>query len=202
MIVVQDFRVRLEREKGRFAQVQTDIAQSQSTLSILQAQVIDIEQAAIVIRTIAQQTQEQLQWYISDMVSAAIESIFPEDDYEFKLEFVQRRGRTEADLFLADKNGNRIKPSDADGGGLVNIVAFALRVALWSLSKSSRPIMILDEPMNFLHSREAHVKVAELLKTISEQLQLQIIMVTGEDENTEIIEGADKVFKVSKGSLV
>ena len=190
-------RSRLEQEKGRLGQVRQDRAQAEASLEILGEERLQIEQATLIIQHVAQATQEQLQYFISDMVSAAIEAIFPDDDYQFFLEFVQRRGRTEADLFLADAKGNRIKPSDAEGGGLVNVVALALRAALWSLTKSSRPVLILDEPVHFLHSRDAHAKVAELLKTLSERLGLQIIMVTGEDESEEIIEGADRVFRVA-----
>ena len=196
--MIQPLRQRLEQEKGKIAQVHSDKVEATNHLSNLNTLKLIIEQAQIIFQTVAKATQSELSWYINDMVTAAIEAVFPEDRFQFYLEFVQRRGRTEADLFLADAKGNRIKPSDADGGGLVNVVAFALRVALWSLTKSSRATFICDEPFVFLHSREAHTKVAELLKTISEKLQLQIIMVTGEDESQEIIEGADKVIRVKK----
>ena len=196
--MVARLRQRLEQEKGRLGQVRADLSQSTTRLTSIRALGLIIEQAQVIIQTVGLGTQNQLQYCISNLVSSCIESIFPDDDYKFFLEFVQRRGRTEADLFLADSKGNRIKPSDAEGGGLINVVAFALRVALWSLIKSSRPVLILDEPFSFLHSRDAHAKVAELLKTISERLGLQIIMVTGEDESEEIIEGADKIFKIKK----
>jgi DNA repair exonuclease SbcCD ATPase subunit len=196
--LVASLRQRLEQEKGRLSQVQKDKSQTIDNLDRLFVGKIRIEQSQIIIQNVAQQTQESLSWYINDMVTAAIEAVFPEDGFQFFLEFVQRRGRTEADLFLADSKGNRIKPSDAEGGGLVNVVAFALRVALWSLTKASRAVLILDEPFHFLHSRDAHAKVAELLSTISERLGLQIIMVTGEDESAEIIEGADKVIRIKK----
>jgi ATP:corrinoid adenosyltransferase len=58
--------------------------------------------------------------------------------------------------------------------------------------------MMLDEPFHFLHSREAHAKVAKLLKTVSDRLGLQIIMVTGEDESEEIVEEAGQVIEVRK----
>jgi len=37
-----------------------------------------------------------------------------------------------------------------------------------------------------------------MLRTITERLNLQIIMVTGEDESEEIIGAADKVFRLVK----
>ncbi len=193
-----NLRNRLEQEKGKLQQVLIDKAQTLSNLNNLKFTQLHIEKAQLIIQEVASITQSQLQYYISDMVTSCIEAIFPDDNYSFFLEFIQRRGKTEADLFLADAKGNRIKPSDAEGGGLVNVVAFAMRIALWSLTKSSRPVFVLDEPFHFLHSREAHARVAELLKTISERLGLQIIMVTGEDESEEIIEGANRIIKIQK----
>jgi hypothetical protein len=196
-------RQRLEQEKGKRQQVQADHLEAVNRLAGYNRLLLLIEQAQLIIQSVAQDTQKQLTYYINDMVSAAIEAVFPGDGYLFFLEFVPRRGRTEADLFLANAQGKRIDPGDADGGGLVNVVAFALRIALWSLMKPSRPTFILDEPFHFLHSREAHAKVAELLKTVSQPTKanpqgLQIIMITGEDESEEIIAGADKVIRVSK----
>jgi len=198
MELTKRLRQRLEQEKGKLQQIQADIAQSKTILGQYQIQGFDIEQAAIIHRTVAQQTQERLSWYIDDLVTAAIEAIFPDDSPRFKLEFIQRRGRTEADLWLTDSQGNKIKPSDDDGGGLVNVVAFALRIALWSLTRTTRPVIVLDEPFVFLHNRDAHARVAQMLKTITERLNLQIIMVTGEDESEEIIGAADNIFKIIK----
>lgn len=195
--MVKLLRQRLEREKGRFYQLSRDLGETRIRLQELEAEKIVIEKSSIIITTVAQQTQENLSWKISGLVSLAMEAIFPDDSYEFSLKFTQRRNRTEADIFLCDTKGNQIRPFDADGGGLVNVVAFALRIAIWSLTKASRPTIILDEPFQFLHSREAHARVSELLKTISEKLKLQIIMITGE-ETQELINGADKIIKIKK----
>lgn len=198
MELIKTFRKKLEQEKGKYQKTLQDIENANSKLEGLKILALNIEHAQIIIQQVAQQTQAQLVWYINDMVSASIDSIFPDDEYKFFMEFIQRRGVTEADILLADSKDNRIKPKDADGGGLSNVVAFSLRIALWSLSKATRPVFILDEPFHFLHSSDAHSRIVELLKMIAEKLNVQIIMVTGEDESEEIIGGADKVFKVEK----
>jgi hypothetical protein len=191
---IQDLRVRLEREKGRFDQVEKDISLSQSLLSNLQIRSGDIERSSVILQIVAQQTQSQLSFYISDMVTTAITTVFPDDNFQFFLEFVQRRGKTEADMFLADVKGNRIKLSDAEGGGLIDIVSFSLRICLWSLTKSSRAVIICDESMKFL-SRNLLPKAGELIKELSSQLKLQIIMVSHLDE---LIDMADQVIEVKK----
>jgi DNA repair exonuclease SbcCD ATPase subunit len=196
--MIQSLRQRLEQEKGKLAQVLQDKAQAQARLDDLALDKVRIEQAVIILQSVAQAIQDRLSYFVNDSVTAAIEAVFPDDDWTFLLEFIQRRGTTEADLFLGDVWGNRIRPRDAEGGGLVNVVAFALRVALWSLSRASRPVLLLDEPVHFLHSKEAHARFSELLSVISQGLGLQIIMVTGEDESEEIVAGADRVFWIKK----
>lgn len=203
MVTVSQLRTRLEQEKGALKTVRGSITQADVELTRLKTMGQDIDEATAILQKVAQDTQNQLSWYVTDMASAAIEAVFPENrDYRLFLEFVQRRGRTEADIFLADSQGNRIRPADAEGGGFIDVVAFVLRPTLWSLDRSTRPVLICDEPFRHLHSREYHSRVAELLRTLSDRLGLQIIMVTGEDESTEIIEGADRVFRITNGRLV
>ena len=202
-IMIKQLRTRLEQEKGALKTIKDSIAQAEAELAQLRAAGQDIDEATIIFQKVAQDTQNQLSWYVTDMASAAIEAVFPENqDYKLFLEFVQRRGRTEADIFLADSEGNRIRPADAEGGGFIDVVAFILRPTLWSLDRTTRPVLICDEPFRHLHSREYHGRVAELLRTLSDRLGLQIIMVTGEDESTEIIEGADRIFRIANGNLM
>lgn len=199
MVRISELRTRVERELGQLQAIQANIANTQASLAKLQEQALDIEQTQIIIQKVATRTQEQLSFYVSDMATAAIQAVFPEEtEYKCLLEFVQRRARTEADIWLVDSSGNKIKPSDQDGGGLINVVAFALRIAIWSLTKSSRPTMILDEPWRDLHSREYQERAAELMKTISRHLTLQFIVITGEDETPEIVNAADRIFMVKK----
>jgi len=190
-----NLRSKLEQERGKLSQLLSDKQNTNDKLSdnlILRA---DIEEAQLIIQTVSQETQNQITEYISDLVSSALDAVF-DIPYEFKLEFVQRRGKTEADLKFI-RNGSELDPLDDSGGGVINVAAFALRISLWSLMKSSRNVIICDEPFNFLHNREAHRRVSELLKSMSEELGLQIIMITGEDESAELISSADRVFRLS-----
>ena len=154
-----------------------------------------LEEAQTIIRTVALQTQQELQFRISSITTAALEAVFP-DPYEFQLQFVERGGKTEADaVFLRD--GEPIDPMSGSGGGAVEIAAFSLRASAWKLAPC-RATIVLDEPFSRL-SRNLHGKAAEMLKEISEKLGLQIIMVT---HSEELIEAADKVFTIRAGKLL
>lgn len=188
-----DYRIKIERLKGRKQQLETDLEKALFDISELSKQSVYCEQAQTIIQEVAQMTQEQLQYQVSELVTLALASVF-ENPYELELEFVQRRGRTEADLWFV-RDGKRIDPMEASGGGAVDVAAFALRIALWSLAKPrTRNTLILDEPLKFLKGGELPEKGALMIKEISERIGLQIIMVSHIPDQ---IEGADQRISVS-----
>jgi hypothetical protein len=188
-----DLRSRLEQERGKLSQLLSDKKITEDKLNHNLELRVDIEEAQLIIQTVAQETQNQITEYISDLVSSALDAVF-DNPYTFLIEFVQRRGKTEADLkFIRD--GYELDPLEESGGGIVVIAAFALRVSLWSLIKSSRNVILCDEPAHFLHNPEAHRRFSELLKSLSDELKLQVIMISGE-ESEEMTSQADRVFRL------
>jgi DNA repair exonuclease SbcCD ATPase subunit len=190
---LQDIRTRIEQRRGQEQLLKQQLKEKQRALRNLNYELGHIEKARAVVQEAAQLTQQQLEYHISEIVSLALSSVFP-DPYELKLEFVVRRGRTEADIWFT-KDGEKIKPLDAAGGGAVDVAAFARRAALWSLRRPrTRNVLLLDEPFRFL-SRDLQEKASYMLKEISDKLSLQIIMVS---HSPDLIEAADKVFTVSQ----
>lgn len=157
----------------------------------LRARLVHIEQAREVIKAVSLMTQRQLEEHISSIVSLALSAVF-DDPYSLKLNFVERRGKTECDLVFT-RDGQEVDPMSASGGGAIDVASMALRIACWSLKpKKTRNTIILDEPFRYLSKGLQH-KAGDMLKMISEKLGLQIIMVT---HNPELIEASDRVFTV------
>ena len=151
-----------------------------------------LEQAHVLVLSVAKDTQEQLVYHISDLCSLANSAVF-DNPYRVRLSFESKRGRTEARVVFC-RDGNEMDPEDSSGGGTVDVAAFALRVALWSLQRErTRPVFILDEPFRFLSAR-FQSRACAMLREISRQLKVQIIMVTHEGE---LMDAADRVFNVS-----
>jgi DNA repair exonuclease SbcCD ATPase subunit len=88
----------------------------------------------------------------------------------------------------------RTKPIDSNGGGIVDMISIALRVAILEIHSDPRingPI-ILDEPGK--HVSEDYVeKMALFLKYLSSHFNRQIIMVTHQQSLSEL---SDKSFQV------
>ena len=185
-------RTRLERQRGKKIQIEATIATKEESLQTLQRQFKRHEKAREIIRTVGLQTQQQLQFHISDVTSLALESVF-NDPYQLKVDFVQRRNKTECDLLFI-KGDSEMDPLTASGGGAVDVAAFALRIASWSMAHPrTRATIILDEPLRFL-SADNQEKASRMIKELSQRLGLQFIIVTHE---SVLASYADKVFEVS-----
>jgi DNA repair exonuclease SbcCD ATPase subunit len=124
--------------------------------------------------------------------------VFP-NPYELKVEFIQRRNKTECDLYFV-REGHKVDPLTASGVGAVDIASFALRIASWSMKKPrTRNVILLDEPFKHLKGKDANHRVLNMINEISKRMGLQIIMVSDERiPKEDIIAAADRVFEVGK----
>jgi DNA repair exonuclease SbcCD ATPase subunit len=187
----QDLRNVLEQRKGKKAQVLNTIEALAVELRQKKKSLRRHEEAREIVRLVGIETQKQLQAHISDISSLALDAVFP-DPYELIAEFVQRRNKTECDLYFV-RDGEKVDPLEATGFGAVDVASFALRVASWAMEDPKlRNVIILDEPFKFLsedHQEDASI----MLKQISKKLGIQFIIVTHEQILTTY---ADRIFSV------
>ncbi len=196
---IQRLREKLNQEKGRLRQLELSIVAKEERLEELDSSLAKIDTAREIARKVAKETQRKLEFRIADLVTLALSAVF-EDPYGFSVEFVSRRGKTECDLWFI-RDGQKLKPEESSGVGPVDIAAFALRVALWSLERSrKRNVLILDEPFKHLRGEEYQRKASQMVKEISDELGLQVIMVgdvlfsVAADRTFEVtLEGVSKV---------
>jgi len=140
----------------------------------------DTRSANDLAKSVARDIQARVCGCIAGVVSKCLEGVFDEP-YDFKMDFVSRRGRTEVDLTF-EKDGQVVDPVSASGGGVVDVASFALRLAAILLSgPKTRRILILDEPFKFL-SRIYRPRIRQLLEDLAKEMSMQIIMVTHIDE--------------------
>jgi len=162
----------------------------ETTLKGMEARAAAIDEARELLRTVALETQEQLRYHIEEIVGLAMTAVL-DDPYELEADFVLKRGKTECELWFS-RDGERVKPIDASGGGAVDVASFALRVAVWGLrNPRSRALIVLDEPFRFL-SAGLQSRASDMLKELSLRLGIQFLIVT---HNEVLTGGADHVFK-------
>lgn len=194
--LIKALRYELEKKKGEQYLLRSYLKDNRMKLRGFRTKRLNLEKAREIVKEVGLKTQEQLQYHISDITSLALEAVF-NDPYKLTAEFVQRRNKTECDLYF-ERDGDKIDPLSASGGGTVDVASFALRIASWSMeSPQSRPTIILDEPLRFL-SADRQEKASEMLKEISTKLGIQFIIITHESTLTPF---ADRIFetKIRKG---
>lgn len=132
-------------------------------------------EAQTLCQAVATQIQTQAHKRIAELVTSCL-AIF-EEPYEFKIDFKRARGKTEA-ILRFERDGVFVDPLTASGGGVVDVAAFALRLACLVLRKPPlRRLLVLDEPAKHL-SAEYRPKFRAILERLSEELNVQIILVT------------------------
>lgn len=134
------------------------------------------EEARDILQAAGQTVQQEAHDRIADTVTRCLQAVFG-PSYRFSIVLERKRGRTEAKMEFG-KDGMRLDPLASSGGGVIDVAAFALRVACLMLTKPPlRKILLLDEPMKHL-SQNLRPRVAELIESISKELNIQILLVT------------------------
>jgi DNA repair exonuclease SbcCD ATPase subunit len=189
MIAEKESRLSKDRASQNF--LKEGLKQETKSLEAEKTKLERLDKVQGLFQKAAENTQKNLEVHISKLVTTALSAVF-DSSYEFSLEFIKKRGKTEADLWLI-RNGEKMKPIDSVGGGVLDVTSFALRIAFWALTKPTRPVFILDEPFKHLNSARMG-KAMDMLKMLSEKLGLQIIMIS---HIKKLIDGADKKFDIS-----
>lgn len=132
------------------------------------------------IRTAAVKVQQTVHDQIASVVTRCLAAVFEADAPVFRILFEKKRGKTQARLVFV-QDGKEIDPQDGDAGGLLDVAAFALRLAALRLAvPRPRQLLVLDEPFRML-SKDYSERAAALLLALSKELNIQIVIVTHND---------------------
>lgn len=183
------------KQKGRKEQ----LMEQRSKLEIKLQKCIDnielLEKVRILLSKVSEFAREQSRVQIESLVTNCLQFIF-DTNLKFGIEINEVRGRPEAEFFVISNFTDQIiktKPQDARGGGVIDIISLAIRIAMLECSDDEiKGPVILDEPAKHV-SDECIVQVSEFLKQVTLMFKRQVIMVT---HNNHLREMADKWYKV------
>lgn len=193
-MTVQQIQAFVQERKLQKQVLQKQLDNQSSNKQALQSRYDDLVEARRIISEAARSTQLQFQGFVESLVTMAIQTVFPEQQYRFVMEFDLKANRSEINLLVQQGEKEPYRPEDEQGGGLLDVLSFALRVVMWSLEKPrSRPVFVMDEP--FRYCGKLTSLAGNMTKEISQKLGIQIIMVTHEDSLSEI---ADKSWLVRR----
>ena len=195
------------RKRYQQAQGQRDlfVQQRREKEQQLAAAQTDIElwrQVQVLLSKASEFARQQLVQRLQTTVTAALQAVFDRDDIRFEIELKTIGNAPAANWSISSLYGDgdskteiKTEPESARGGGYVDIVSLALRLALLELArpKPEGPIL-LDEPAKMV-SQEYLPNLAAFLKQYAAKTGRQIIMVTHHEALADV---ADVGYKVSQ----
>jgi DNA repair ATPase RecN len=187
----------LLRRKARRDALAADREQKVAALEKIKVEAHLLEQVTALLSQTAEQARQDATLQIEHIVTSALQAIFG-PTFRFKVELVQKGGRAEAEFYVESSYGEgeplRTKPQDSRGGGVVDVVSLALRIAML---ESYRPRLtgplVLDEPGK--HVSDDYIQgVAAFVVQVSEHARRQVLMVT---HNAHLAEMAQVAYRVT-----
>lgn len=177
---MQELKAKFAKLLSSYELSQSIVASEKKGLRELTRRVETLTEAVKITQAVAEKVQHQAHSRIAAVVSRCL-AIFDEP-YEFKIIFEQKRNRTEARLVFIKAGIEIDDPTDECGGGVVDVAAFALRLACLILAKPRRRrFLCLDEPFRNIHGERYQERMGELLETLSREMKVQFLIVTDDD---------------------
>jgi hypothetical protein len=160
-----------------------------------------LEESSLFLQKFSENVRKKSIGRIVDVVNSALKEIFYPKVLKMCIDFQERAGRITADIFLEDSDGNKEEIIEGHGGGTADVVSVILRVLFKKmLTPNIEGPIILDENLKFLNSIEKDrnyiLRCYKFLKTISDDLDVQFIIVTNSGLMTSVPEVRDYVDRI------
>lgn len=204
---VQATRRDLDRLAGRAQQVAKAGQRAESDIEILQARVDLYAKVSALLTRIGEERQESARRMFEDLTTMALRDIFGEE-LSFALVPGESGGQVTLEPVIRSAHDGQVLETpvlDARGGGMVQVVAFVLRLVMVLLTPGVRKILFLDETFRFV-SESYTDRLGEFVRTVAEQKGVQIVMITHDrayapyaDVKVRFALGPDGVTRVYHG---
>ena len=191
----------LSREQGKSDKLKEQLESNNSKVIKINLELDLLSKVSILFQKTSEFAREQAKSQIESLVTKCLQFVF-DSDIKFLIEIEELRGKANAEFYVVNESDDiliKTKPELSRGGGVVDIVSLALRIAFLQIHKPKiQGPLILDEPAKHV-SEEFVFNVADFLKQTSELFNRQIIMVT---HNNHLAAIGTNAYKVElKGSI-
>ena len=134
--------------------------------------------------SVGKATQDALIQYFENLGTSLLQTIYG-SEYKFTLVFEIKRNKSECTPKVM-KGDIQVDLKDEIGVGVVDVLSYAMRLAIWSLQKPrTEPVFILDEPFKYVDKNKRSL-IGEALQGLTESLGAQTIMISHDDELIDI----------------
>jgi len=149
------------------------------------------EEARAIFVRLSRNLQTEAKKHIERITTMALQTVF-DDRYSYQLVYEEKRSVMTCTPVV--KIGNKeYVPKEDQGGGAQDTIGFIQKIILWSIQvPRSRNFILLDEPFRFCG--DLTMKALEIVKKLSQKLNLQILIITHEPE---IANACDRVWLIT-----
>lgn len=192
---IESLKDEVNRQRAEKVSVDRRLKKLNDEVFVLNHHAEDLEKIHAVITKYVQTYQESFLQHIEGVVTKGLQAIF-EEPMVFRVEQIVTGKRLEVKFWLSTQFGvETLETSimDSRGGGVGAVIGFLLRVSIILLMPKQRKILLLDETFAQL-SAEYLPNLSEFIRQLVDQSDIQIIMVTHQEE---LAESADVCYHVS-----
>lgn len=154
-----------------------------------------VSKASLFLQSLSDTARIQVIEKISGLVTEVLQAV-KDKNLEFKMVLGNERNQPDLKFFVTDKlTGKDMDILESCGGGIADLVSFALRVSLllkWQPTVAR--VLICDEQLKFVSVQDQEL-AGEFIRKLSEQLGLQIIFIS---HSKTLAEKSHKCFEVVK----
>lgn len=193
---LKDLEADYNTRNGQYQRLLSDKKRLDQSLAKIKKENQSFEESRLLLQKVGKTARESAKKRLEETVTDALRYVFG-PTFTFVIELRDLRGRAEADFYVESIEGNetiRNQPEDARGGGVIDIIAIALRIALVQIynNPNLKGPIILDEPGKHV-SADYSMKLATFLKQMSTTFDRQIIISTHQPDLSSI---ADQAYHV------
>lgn len=168
----------MEKAKTKKRVVGTLLQGQRGLLAEEQSKLKAAREAKVIMTEVSETLHVEVQSKLTHIVNRLMSIVF-DDPYKLVITFESKANRQEAYLLL-ERDGERIDPLTSVSGGVLDVAAFGLRLAV-ILMRGGSKTLVFDEPFRFV-SRDRREVLAEVLEQLSTKYGVQIIMITHHPE--------------------
>ena len=198
MADLRKIKIAVDKQKTKYDLLTKQLKDKQTKIEKMEQNIENMVEARNIISEASSVTQLQFKQFVESLVTLAIQSVFLDKNYKFIVDFVLQSNRPQINLLVQEEDKDPYVPEEEQGGGLLDVISFALRIVLWSLEKpKSRNVLIFDEP--FRWTGNLTELMASMMKEVSYKMNLQIIMVTHDERLSDIADRSWKITRTKNG---
>lgn len=186
-----------DKESGRLDQLQIRRTELSKEIDSYQSDQLILQKTYEALKSLMEAMSEDNIVKVQDLVTFGINSIFGEryKDLKFTIESSTKRDQLFYE-FLLEVDGVKAPLDGSFGGGMICVISLILRILI-SVNLGLYPFILLDESLNGV-SPEFQQRTAEFLQTIAEQLSVDILLVSHQEQFTM---GANKRYRCYKNEI-